>query len=365
MKNYKILLLTVLLLVVSCQSLVVYAASPSVRVKDIAHILEARDNQLMGFGLVVGLRNTGDSSRTGFTQQAMTNLLSKMGVMPQGISFKSRNVAAVMVTANLKPYVKSGQKLDVTVSSMGDATSLQGGTLLTAPLKGIDQKVYAVAQGSLIVGAPQVIPNLAPMRRSRETVGRIPNGALVEKEVPISFADQSELTIVLNDPDYTTASRMVDSIKKAKMTAWAQDAGTVIVPVVSSDIVSVMAKIENLRLTPDSVAKVVVSERTGTIVIGENVKLSPSAVSFGGIHVVIGNIKLAADGGENYTTSLRSRATARLSSRNKNLKIVSATPTLSTLVKALNALSASPQDLISILQAMKKAGALKAELEVI
>jgi len=359
----KIVILSCLLLVVSCQ--LTYAASPKVRVKDIARVLQARDNQLMGFGLVVGLKNSGDSSRTGFTQQAMTNLLSKMGVMPQGISFKSRNVAAVMVTAKLPAHVRSGQKLDITVSSMGDASSLQGGTLLTTPLKGVDGNVYAVGQGSILVGAPGSVPNLAPMRRSRETVGRVPNGALVEKEVPVTFDDQNEISIVLNNPDYTTATRLVAAIKKAKMSAWAEDAGTVKLSVVQTDLVSVISKVENLTLIPDTTAKVVVSERTGTIVIGENVKLAPAAVSFGGIHVVIGNIKLATDGGESSTSSVRTRTNARVVQKSKNLKIVSSSPTLSTLVKALNALKASPKDLVAILQAMKKAGALKADLEVI
>lgn len=362
-KSKRLLLLIIcLLIVVSNFS---FAVSPSVRIKDIARILEARENQLMGFGLVVGLKNSGDSSRTGFTQQAMTNMLSKMGVMPQGINFKSRNVAAVMVTANLPPHIKSGQKLDVTVSSMGDATSLQGGTLLITPLKATDEKVYAVAQGSLIVGAPNVAPNLAPVRRSRETVGRVPNGALVEKEVPITFEDENEITIVLDDPDYTTASRMVAAIKKVGLDCWADDAGTIKITMLGSDVVSLIARIENLTLVPDATAKVVVSERDGTIVIGENVKLSPAAVSFGGINIVIGNIRMATDGREESTSSIRARTTARVVSRNRSLAVVPQSPTLGTLVKALNSLRATPRDMISILQALKKAGALKADLEVI
>lgn len=342
-----------------------YGASPAVRIKDLARVLEARENQLMGFGLVVGLKNSGDSSRTGFTQQAMTNLLSQMGIMPQGIDFKSRNVAAVMVTAKLQPYLRSGQKLDVTVSSMGDAASLQGGTLLTTPLRGVDGNVYAVAQGSVVISVPGVAPNLAPMRTSRATAGSIPDGALVEKEVPVTFEDENEVTIVLNDPDYTTASRMAAAINKAKLSARAEDAGTVKVAAFGTDMVGLISKIENLTLTPDTVAKVVVSERTGTIVIGENVKLAPAAVSFGEIQITIGNIRLSSEGGEESATSLRSHSMAQVASRNRQLAVVPASPTLSTLVKALNALKASPQDLISILQAMKKAGALKAELEVI
>ncbi|NQT30073.1 MAG: flagellar basal body P-ring protein FlgI [Candidatus Saganbacteria bacterium] len=180
----KILFLGCILYFVVCPPQAEYfasAQSPSVRVKDIAHVLEARDNQLMGFGLVVGLKNTGDRSQTGFTQQALTNLLSRMGVVPQSVDFKSRNVAAVMVTATLPSFVKPGQKMDVTVSSMGDATSLQGGTLLITPLQGVNEEVYAVAQGSLLIGLESTTPSIPYVRHGQTTVGRIPGGALVEK----------------------------------------------------------------------------------------------------------------------------------------------------------------------------------------
>lgn len=341
------------------------SASPPVRIKDISHILEARENQLMGFGLVVGLSNTGDTQQTGFTQQAMTNLLSKMGMMPQGIDFKSRNVAAVMVTAKLPAYVKSGQKLDVTVASMGDATSLQGGMLLTTPLSGVDEKVYAVAQGNVLVGAPQVAPTLAPIRKSKETAGTIPGGALVEKEVPITFAAQNEITIVIDHPDNTTANRMVQSISRAGVTAWAEDAGTVKVSAGGSDLVGLMARIENLTLVPDTAAKVVISERTGTIVIGENVRLAPFAVSFGGIQVTVNNLRFDSDGTDTQTTSLRTHSNAQILKRESaGVRAVPQGPTLGALVRALNTIRANPSDLVGILQAIKKAGALNAELEV-
>lgn len=347
-----------------------YAVSPAVRVKDIAHILEARENQLMGFGLVVGLRNTGDKAQTGFTQQALTNLLSRMGVVPQSVDFRSRNVAAVMVTATLPPFVKPGQKLDVTVSSLGDATSLQGGTLLITPLHGVDDQVYAVAQGSLLVGIESSAPFVPYVRQRQATVGRIPNGALVEKEVPVSIAKKGLLTIVLDNPDFTTANRVVSSIREIDLDATAKDAGTVTIFVsAAEDLVELVSRIENLTVVPDVVAKIVVNERTGTIVIGENVKIAPVAVSYSGIDVTIGDVSLFSEGvsgdSSQEDSRYRARSLARLERTEERLRELSAGATLSSLVRALNAIGASPKDLIAILQAMKKAGAISAELEVI
>ena len=364
----KIFVLIILMFMVSQAN----AVSPPVRLKDISHILEARENQLMGFGLVVGLRNTGDKSQTGFTQQALTNLLSRMGVVPQSVDFRSRNVAAVMVTATLPPFIKTGQKLDVTVSSVGDATSLQGGTLLVTPLQGVDDLVYAVAQGSLIVGLESNTPNVPYFRQQQSTVGRIPGGGLVEKEIPVSIEGKGMISIVLDEADFTTANRVVAAIRRAGMDASAKDAGTITVPVATGDdVVALVSKLESLTVTPDTVAKIVVNERTGTIVIGESVKISPVAVSYSGIDVVIGNVALYTEGGsdDNSQSGDQSRYRAQSSAKmvRKEGKVVTlpASPTLSSLVRALNVVGASPKDLIAILQAMKKAGAIKAELEII
>lgn len=346
-----------------------YCVSPSVRIKDIAHVLEARENQLMGFGLVVGLRNSGDKSQTGFSQQALTNLLSRMGMPPQGVNFRSKNVAAVMVTATLPPFVKPGQKLDVTVSSVGDATSLQGGTLLITPLRGVDDNVYAVAQGNLLVGLDPSTPNVPYLKHRQATVGRIPNGALVEKEVPVSIGKTGFVTIVLDAPDFTTASRVESSLLSLGLTAVANDAATVTVPVATGEsLVTLVSRIENATVVPDSVAKVIVNERTGTIVVGENVKISPVAVSYAGIDVIIGDIALFSAGNTNYSAEeLRYQATskARMNRSQGRMRTIPASPTLANLVTALNSIGASPRDLIAILQAMKKAGAIKADLEVI
>jgi flagellar P-ring protein precursor FlgI len=365
MKKYVVFAFCILFFAFAAQ-----AASPPVRIKDIAHVLEARENQLMGFGLVVGLRNTGDKTQTGFTQQALTNLLSRMGLVPQSVDFKSRNVAAVMVTATLPPFIRTGQKLDVTVSSVGDATSLQGGTLLITPLQGVDDQVYAVAQGNVVVGLEPSTPNVPYVRQQQVTAGRIPGGALVEKEIPVTMAGKGGLTIVIDGPDFTTANRVANAIRAAGMDAAARDAGTVIVALGAEDVVALVSRIENLKVTPDTVAKIVVNERTGTIVIGENVVIAPVAVSYGGIDVTIGNVSLFSEGttgGDTGVEDSRYRATssARLIRKEGRLKLVAASPTLSQLVRALNAIGASPKDLVAILQAMKKAGAIKAELEVI
>lgn len=346
------------------------AASPAVRIKDIAHILEARDNQLMGFGLVVGLRNSGDRSQTGFTQQALTNLLSRLGVVPQTVDFKSRNVAAVMVTATLPPFIRVGQKIDITVSSVGDATSLQGGTLLTTPLHGVDDQVYAVGQGSLLVGVESGRPSVPYAKGKQTTVGLIPSGALVEKEIPVSMGKNDVLTIVLNQPDFTTANRVAATISNSGSAALANDAGTISVTVAPGEnLVSTIALIENLTVVPDVVAKIVVNERTGTIVIGESVKIAPVAVSYADIDVVIGEVSLFSEGSGSDSVEddsrYRARAMARLKRSEGKLSVVEGGATLSTLVRALNSIGATPKDMIAILQAMKRAGAIKAELEVI
>ncbi|MBI5399137.1 flagellar basal body P-ring protein FlgI [Candidatus Saganbacteria bacterium] len=349
-------------------SAAVFAQTP-VRVKDIAHVLEARDNQLIGFGLVVGLSNTGDRSQTGFTQQALTNLMSRMGVVPQTIDFRSRNAAAVMVTATLPPFVKSGQKIDVTVSSVGDALSLQSGTLLITPLRGVDDQVYAVAQGSLLVGVAAGNPTVPYVKQRQTTVGRIAGGALVEKEVPVSFASKNLLTLVLDDPDFTTANRLAGKMRQAGLDAAAKDAGTVVVVrAEDKDPVELAAMVENLTIVPDTVAKIIINERTGTIVIGDKVKIAPVAVSYAGFDIIIGDVALFSEGGAETlpgNNRFRASSVAKLKQIQGKLTMVTGSTTLSSLVRALNAVGATPQDLISILQAMKQAGAIKAELEVI
>lgn len=347
------------------------AADVTVRVKDIARVLEARSNQIMGFGLVVGLHNTGDSSRTGFTEEALASLLQRMGVTLNG-KLTSRNIASVMVTADLPAFAKNGSRLDIVVSSMGDATSLDGGTLLMTPLQGPDGQVYAVAQGPISVRGYQEEAPAESLRKNQATVGRIPGGALVEKEVAVTVADPNYLTLVLDQPDFTTASRLAYSLKKNGIDgAKAVDASTIKIPVSQTeraDIVDYLAKIEETTLTPDTAAKVVINERTGTVVIGSGVKLLPVAVTHGSITVRIGSQFEVSQpepfsGGQTVVTPIGSQ----IDVQEQKGKLVELEPqtTLGSLVKALNAIGASPQDLIAILQAIKAAGALPAEIELI
>ena len=310
-----------------------FAASSAVRLKDIAHVLEARDNQLMGFGLVAGLKNTGDTIQTQFTKQALTNLLSRMGIAPQDKEFRSRNVAAVMVTAKLPPYSPVGQKIDVTVSSLGDSTSLQGGILLMTPLIGADDNVYAVAQGSVALGFSGIESNQGiPLSQRQTNAGRIADGAIVEREVPVSI-NQAYVTIVLNQPDFTTASRVVGAMRQAGMKGRARDAATIIASKEAyQDMVDFIAAVENLSLIPDTPARVVINEITGVVVMGENVRIAPVAVSYGDVNVTIG----------------------------------AATPeaTISDLVSALNTAGIKPKDLVAIMNAIKMSGAISADIEV-
>jgi flagellar P-ring protein precursor FlgI len=308
-----------------------FAASPSARVKDIAHVLEARDNQLIGFGLVAGLKNTGDSIQTEFTKQALTNLLSRMGIAPGEKEFKSKNVAAVMVTAKLPPYYQMGQKIDVSVSSLGDATSLQGGNLLMTPLQGADDIVYAVAQGPVTLGFSGVEGVLIDKRQTN--AGRVINGGIVEREVPVSI-DENFVSIVIDNPDYTTASRIVSAMRQVGIRARARDAATVIASKeVYQDIVEFISAIENLTIVPDAVARVIINEQTGIVVMGESVRIAPVAISYG----------------------------------DTNVTVLATTPeaTISDLVSALNAVGIKPKDLVSILHAIKSSGAISADIEVL
>ena len=310
-----------------------FADQSAVRLKDIAHVLEARDNQLMGFGLVAGLKNTGDTIQTQFTKQALTNLLSRMGIAPQDKEFRSRNIAAVMVTAKLPPYSPIGQKIDVTVSSLGDATSLQGGTLLMTPLIGADDNVYAVAQGSITLGFSG-LENYQEVTfdQRQPNAGTIANGAIVEREVPVSI-NQQYVTIVLDKPDFTTASRVVSAMKQAGMKGRARDAATIIASKEAyQDMVDYISAVENLTLIPDVPARVVINEMTGVVVMGENVKISPVAVSFGDVNVTVGTTPEA---------------------------------TISDVVSALNTAGIKPKDLVTIINAIKMSGAISADIEVI
>lgn len=346
----------------------VYAESPAVRVKDIASVFGVRKNQLMGFGLVVGLKGSGDT-KSSFTDKAFTTLLGNMGMSRSGVEFKSRNVAAVMVTAEMPPFIKPGQKVDVVVSSIGDASSLKGGTLLQTPLKGADDNTYLVAQGSVVVNQAKTTKE---KRENVETVGRVIEGGIVEKDLDFELISKGQLKLVLHKPDFTTATRLSTALDRGGYSgAKALDGSTIVIPISADDkenLVSFISQLEDFLVIPDAVAKVVIDQKSGTIVIGENVRLAPVAVTHGLFEI---EIKPAGTetGTELEAAPAEGQAAAEQTATENipQAKIVQleAGASLSSLVRVLNTMGASPKDLVSIIQALKAAGALTAEIEVI
>lgn len=331
-----------------------------VRLKDISKIVEMRDNQLIGFGLVVGLKSTGDSRNTFFTPTALRNLLVKMGVQVGSVG-NIRNTAAVMVTATLPAFVKSGQRISLTVSALGDASSLDGGTLLMTPLKGADMRVYAVGQGSVVVGGAAQRSSTIMYAKNKPTVGIITDGAIVEKEVPVTFTDVHNISIVLNDSNFITIDRAVNAIHdEGFLGAKALDARQIKIPLTdlnSANLISTIAKLENISVKPDQSAKIVINERTGTIVIGEMVRLSPVALTHGAVSIRITEPQAGAISDQQNQLEI--------DEEKKKLVYLKSNETLSSLVDTLNEIGASPRDLISIIQALKEAGALIANIEII
>lgn len=343
-----------------------------VRIKDIAGVQGVRSNQLIGYGLVVGLDGTGDSNSTIFTAQSVVNALQKMGVTVSQSSVKVKNVAAVMVTADLPPFARNGNRIDVTVSSMGDARSLQGGTLLQTPLQGADNEVYAVSQGPISIGGFNFAAGGSKVQKNHVSAGRIPGGAIVEREVPSSFSDGRSIQIDLKDPDFTTANRIAEAIT-AKMTgasATATDPSTVQVMLPtngSTNLVRFMAQVESLTVTPDTAAKIVVNERTGTVVIGGEVRVSPCAIAHGSLQVKVDNTPVVAippPFSRNGKPVVLPQKDVTIKENPAQLAAVSSNTTVEQLVKALNGMGVTPRDLIAILQAMRAAGHISADVEV-
>lgn len=342
-----------------------------VRLKDIAAFEGVRDNQLIGYGVVVGLEGTGDTTQNKFTFQAMSNLLDKMGLKLDPNAFQMRNTAAVAVTATLPPFSRAGSKLDITVSSIGSAKSIQGGMLLITPLKGADGNIYAVGQGPISIGGFNADRGGTTVRKNHPTVGRIPNGALVEKEVPYNFTEQRYFTVVMNESDFTTTTRVVNSINKSfGEVAGAVDSRTIRVMIpdkYTAQKVLMASMLENLVVSPDTKAKIVMNERTGTIVFGENVKISKVALAHGNITV---SIKTSYDVSQpepfsQGRTVVTPTTETEVKEEQARFTVMETTPTIAEVVKTLNSLGATPRDIIAILQAMKSAGALQADLEII
>jgi len=315
------------------------------RIKELAAIKGIRENQLIGYGLVVGLNGTGDKEGVGFTKQALANMMEKMNIFVDSTQLKVKNIAAVMVTANIPPFARIGDKIDVTASSLGDAKSLKGGTLLVTPLKGINGEVYAIAQGPVTLA----VQGGANDRSSHLQVARVTNGASVEQEIPFKLDGKKTLTLSLFQPDFTTAKRMADTINTSIGEGVAQviDASALNLNVPEKmwqkNVAGFIADIETLTVIPDAVARVVINEKTGTVVFGSDVTISSVAVAHGDLSVTI----------------------AGPPEKNESVMNLPGTSTIGELVQGLNSLGVKPMDLISILQSIKAAGALQAELVIL
>lgn len=340
------------------------------RLKDIADVEGVRGNQLLGYGVVVGLNGTGDG-KVDFTLKSMSNMLEKMGIRTDPTLIKVKNVASVMVTAELPPFARPGSKVNITISSMGDAKSLQGGILLITPLKGADGNTYAVAQGPINLGGFAVSEGGDSAQKNHPTVGTIPQGASVERAIPFDLFQSNKIRIVLRSPDFTTMTRVVAALNRriGKPTAVAIDSAAVEVPIdveARGNPVGLIAALEQVEIQQDLGARIIVNERTGTIIMGEKVTINKVALAHGNL-----NISIRTENQVVQPNALAGGQTAEVSNVDINvgeevesLRIVGGEVTLGDLVKALNAIGATPRDLIAIFTALKAAGALNAELVV-
>ena len=364
-------------LVLLCGLLLAFAALPAARaerLKELASVQGVRDNPLIGYGLMVGLDGSGDQTmQTPFTTQTLNNMLSQLGIsMAPGTNMQLKNVAAVMVTATLPSFARPGQNIDVTVSSMGNAKSLRGGTLLMTPLKGADGMVYAIAQGNMVVGGAGASANGSKVQINQLSSGRIPAGAIVERAVASPLGEAGTLTLELNVSDFGTVQKAVDAINRSfgEGTASALDARVIQVraPAQPEARVGFLARMENLEVTPaQAVARVVINARTGSVVMNQTVRVLDCAVAHGNLSVVINTQPVISQPGpfSGGSTVVTQTSQIQLNQAGGALQVVKNGASLADVVKGLNTLGANPQDLVSILQAMKAAGALRAELEII
>ncbi|WP_417670892.1 flagellar basal body P-ring protein FlgI [Roseibium sp.] len=360
--------------VVLCMTILTTAALSASRIKDIADFEGIRENQLIGYGLVVGLNGTGDSLRNApFTRQSLQAMLERLGVNTRDVDLNTNTVAAVMVTANLPPFSTQGTRIDVSVSALGNAGSLQGGTLLVTPLVGADGEVYAIAQGSVAIGGFSAQADAASVVRGVPTAGRISNGGLVEREVEFKLASLTTLRLALRNPDLTTARRVALSVNEliGMPTAEPLDPGTVRIDLpreYDGNIVDLLTDIEQLIVEPDLAARVVIDENSGIIVMGQDVKVSMVAVAQGNLTVTIAETPQVSQPlpFANGETTIVPRSEVFVNDDpDAKLAIVPEAVTLKQLVDGLNALGIGPRDMISILQAIKASGALQAEIEVL
>ena len=341
------------------------------RIKDVAKVQGVRANQLVGYGLVFGLAGTGDSNKSINTIQSVVNMLRTFGMVIDQTKLQSKNVAAVMISAKLPAFVKPGDTIDVTASSMGDAKSLAGGTLIQTPLRAANGGVYAVAQGPVTTGGFAAGGTGATVQKNFPTVGLITNGGIVEREVPFQLGANGQFNLALNRPDFTTAHRIAEAItQKFGTIATARDPGTVSVSVpgmYGQDMIGFVAAIEELRIRSDDVARVVINERTGTIVMGANVSIDEVAVAQGGLTIKITKTREISQPApfSQGRTATAPRQSVNAQEAGGNLLVLPSTASVGDVVAALNSVGATPRDIITILQAMKAAGALHAEMELI
>ena len=340
--------------------------NPSVPIKDITEVEGARGNQLTGIGLVTGLNGTGDNSP--MAVQMMRNMMRNFGVTLDARSVRTRNIAVVSLTATLPPYAREGQNIDVVASTMGNASSLQGGMLIQSPLRAADGKVYAVAQGPVIVGGSSAQGAGASRTQNIPTAGRIPGGAIVEREVPTDYTMGGQVALLLREPDFTTAQRIADAINEVYgVVAYAQDAARVEVNLPGPYLqapAAFLANMGNLEVEPDTTAKVAVNERSGTVVLGGNVKISSVGVAHGNLTVTVGDTATVVQP-ESMTqgvTAITNRTDITADEEGGSLIAMPSTTTVRDLVRVLNSVGARPRDIIEILQAIDRAGALHGEL---
>lgn len=363
------------LIILTCLIITGYATCVSgARIKDIASFKGVKNYQLVGYGLVIGLNGTGDGNSTQFTTQSLANMMERLGIHTQSDKIKVDNVAGVIVTANLPPFSKKGSALDVLVSSIGDAKSLQGGTLIMTQLKGVDNNIYATAQGALLVGGFASSGAAGGgVQKNHPTVARIPGGGLIVREIAFDFNTLPDITIALDRPDFTTALRMSDAINNTLGTVNAipVDAGTVKINIpeaYTGNHVTLVSSLEQIEIQPDLEARIVLSERTGTVIMGEKAMISPIAIAHGNLSVEIKEKKDVSqpapfsDGETVVTPDTEVNVTEE---KNKLLLVSPEKADIGSLVKALNAIGVSPRDLITVFQAIKASGALQAELEII
>lgn len=345
------------------------------RLKDVVDFEGVRDNMLIGYGLVVGLNGTGDSlTNSPFTETSLVGMLERLGVNTRGTSMKTKNVAAVMVTATLPAFASQGSRVDVVVSTLGDAKSLTGGTLLVTPLLGADGEVYAVAQGALAVGGFSASGQGTSITKGVPTSGRIANGAIVEREIQFRLADLGSMRLSLRNPDFTTSNRVAAAINQHMKSdvAAALDAATVRVLVPDArrhDVVGLMTEIEQLTVAPDQVARVIIDEQSGVIVMGENVRINTVAIAQGNLTIRVTEtpqVSQPAPLSQGGTTTTVARTDVAVDEGEGNkMGVLSTGVSLQEMVQSLNALGIGPRDMITILQSIKAAGALQADLEVI